>query len=257
MRNISMRGLELIGAVVVFFLLLLVYTKVFGPIPFTVNNINTLNSTPFEVTGNGKASAAPDTAVVNLGVTESGTTVAEAQAKTNKSAENIINGLKELGIEEKDIKTINYSVRPNYSNRLPSEIDSEQITGYTVTQNFEVKAPIDKANEVVDSATSNGANLVGGIAFTLDDEKMEELKDTARKEAVDMAKRSAEGLANAAGIKLGNIINVQENYGGGPVPMYREAVAIDSAVGEEVPPTNITPGETNVEVTVTLTYQTL
>ena len=96
MKNFSIRGLELIGAVIVFFLLLLVYTKIIGPIPFTVNNINTLNSTPFEVSGTGKASAAPDTAVINLGVTETGNTVAEAQAATNKSAENIISGLKEL-----------------------------------------------------------------------------------------------------------------------------------------------------------------
>lgn len=257
MKNISIRGLELIGAVIAFFLLLLIYTKIFGPIPFTVNNINTLNSTPFEATGTGKASAAPDTAVINIGVTETGNTVAEAQAKTNEAAENIINAIKQVSVEEKKIKTTNYSVRPNYSNRLPIEGGSEQISGYTVTQNLEVEAPIDKANEVVDSATNNGANLVGGIAFTLDDAKMEELKNEARKEAVDSAKASAEGLANAAGIKLGNIINVQENYGGTPVPVYREAVALDSAVGEEIPSTNITPGETNVEVTVTLTYQTL
>lgn len=257
MKNFSIRGLELIGAVVVFFILLLVYTKVFGPIPFTVNNINTLNSTPFEVSGTGKASAAPDTAVINIGVTQTGTTVAEAQTKTNEAAENIINGLKEVGVEEGKIKTTNYSVNPNYSELTVPAPDRGQVSGYTVTQNLEVETPIDKANAAVDSATANGANLVGGISFTLDDKKMEEMKNEARAEAVNNAKRSAEGLANAAGIKLGNIINVQENYGGGPVPVFREAVAMDSAVGEAVPPTNITPGESNVEVTVTLTYQTL
>lgn len=257
MKNFSIRGLELIGAVVVFFLLLLVYTKAFGPIPFTVNNINTLNSTPFQVSGTGKASAAPDIAVINIGVTETAATVAEAQAKTNEAAEKIINGLKEVGVEENKIKTINYSVNPNYSERALPIPDGGQISSYTVTQNLEVETPIDKANAAVDSATSNGANQVGGISFTLDDKKMEELKNTARKEAVEMAKATAEGLASAAGIKLGNIINVQENYGGVPVPVYREAVAMDLGKSEEIPPTNITPGESNVEVTVTLTYQTL
>ena len=257
MKNVSIRGLELIGAVVVFFLLLLVYTKIFGPIPFTVNNINTLNSTPFEVSGTGKATAAPDTAVINIGVTESGASVAEAQAKTNEAAENIINGLKEVGVEENKIKTTNYSVNPNYSEVTFPSPDRGQISSYTVTQNLEVETQIDKANAAVDSATKSGANLVGGISFTLNDEKLEELKNEARTEAVEMAKRSAEGLASAAGIKLGNIINVQENYGGTPMPVFREAMALDSSIGEEVPKTNITPGETNVEVTVMLTYQTL
>lgn len=243
---------SIIVAILVFFIALSIYTKVIGPIPFTVNNINTLNSTPFEVSGTGKASAAPDTAVINLGVTETGSTVEQAQTKTNRATEAITKSLKEQGIPEKNIKTTNYSVSPNYS----FENGSQRITGYTVTQNFEVKAPIDKANAVVDSATANGANLVGGINFTLDDKKMEELKDEARTEAVDSAKASAQGLAKAAGINLGKIINVQENFGSTPpVPVAREAMTLDASKNE-VPSTNITPGETNVEVTVTLTYQT-
>jgi len=253
-KNINLKGTGLIGAVVIFFLLLFVYTKLFGPIPFTVHNINTLNNTPFEAHGIGKASAAPDKAMINLGVTESGTTVLEAQDKTNKAVSNILNGLEELGVEEKDIKTTNYSVRPEYS-----ELGRTQtVSGYVVTQNIEVKVPIDQANKAVDTATTNGANLVGSISFVLDDETLEKLRNEAREEAVENAKASAEGLAKAAGISLGKIINVQESFdGGGPVPMMRaESMTIDIDDGEQIAPTTITPGESNVEVSVKLTYQT-
>jgi len=247
----NLRGLELIGAVIVFFILLFGFTKIVGPIPFTVNNINTSTPNPFEASGTGKASAAPDTAVINMGVTQTGATVKEAQTKTNQIADQIISGLKNLGIEEKDIKTTNYSVNPEYS----FSAGSQKITGYSVTQNFEVKSPIDKANQVVDAATLGGANLVGGISFTLEDEKMEELMNEARNEAVEKAKTSAEGLANAAGIKLGKIINIQESFGSTqPVPVFREA-ALDASAKSE-PETQITAGESNVEVTVILTYQT-
>lgn len=249
----KLRGNGLIGAVVTFFVLLFLYTKIIGPIPFTVNNINTLNSTPFEVEGTGKASAAPDKAVINMGVTQSGSTVSEAQAKVNQSANAIIAGLKALGVEEKDIKTTNYSVNPNYASLTVG--DNPRITGYTVTQNLEVEVPIDKANAAVDAGTKAGANLVGGISFTLDDATEVKLKNEARMEAVSKAKASAQGLAKASGIRLGNVINVRETFGGfSPMPvMARSEVALDTK--EATPTTTITPGENNVEVTVVLTYQ--
>jgi uncharacterized protein YggE len=244
------RGGELIGAVIIFFVALFVYTKFVGPVPFTVNNVNTLNSTPFQAQGAGKAAAAPDTAVINLGITQSGQTVEEAQGKTNDAANKIIAGLKAAGVDEKDIKTTNYSVQPNYS----AFGVSQKINSYSVTQTFEVKVPIDQANTVVDTATSNGANLIGDISFTLSDAKEQALKNTARQEAVNNAKESAQGLAKASGIKLGRIVNVQESNGGDVVrPM---TVALDAkAAGTEASPTNITPGQSNVEVTVTLTYE--
>ena len=244
------RTIDLITPVIIFFVLLFVYTKFIGPIPFSVNNINTNAQEPFQVQGTGKAAGAPDKAVIVLGVTASGTTVLDAQGKTNQAADRIINSLKGLGIDEKDIKTTNYSINPNYDFGGAFQ----RITGYSVTQNFEVKAPIDKANEVVDAATANGANLVGNISFTLDDDKLNKLTNEARKEAVEKAKASAQGLAEASGIRLGKIINVRETSGGGvPIPFTREAVGATDLVQEK---TNITPGETNVEVTITLTYQT-
>ena len=246
------RGIGFILPIVVFFSLLFVYTKIAGPIPFSVSSINTQNSLPFEVTGTGKASAAPDKAQIILGVTSSAPDVLSAQERTNLSIEKIISELKNLGIPEKDIKTVNYSVSPEYD----FSEGSQRIRGYSVSQNLEIKSPIDKANQVIDLSTASGANLIGNISFVLDDKKEEELKNQARKEAVDNAKRSAEGLSRTSGIKLGKIINVRESYG----PDFPGPIALDSreALGspEEIQ-TNLTPGESNIEVTVTLTYQTL
>ena len=238
------------GSVVVFFILLFIYTKFAGPIQFSINNLNRETAVPFEVAGKGRIAAAPDTALINLGITKNASTVLDAQNNANQISIKILDALKKLGIEEKKIKTTNYSVSPNYDFSQPTQ----RITGYTISQNFEVKAPIEKVNNIVDSATSNGANLVGGIDFALDDKKLEELRNQARKEAVDKAKADALGLANAAGIRLGKIINIRESFGGEiqPPVVLREAVGGDVQKEE----TNITPGETSVEVTVTLTYET-
>jgi len=255
------RGVDLIGAIVVFFILLFVYTKFVGPIPFAVNNINTATTDVFQSTGTGKASAAPDQAVINLGVTTQGTSVEQAQNQANEASNKILDVLKKQGINEDDIKTTNYTINPNYS----FTGDSQRIIGYSVSQNFEVEAPIGKTNQVVDASTKAGANMVGSIVFKLNDEKQVELKNEARKEAVEMAKKSAEGLANASGIKLGKIINVTESTGtpGYAMPFTVSAKSMDLAQGGAVQVQNperevssITPGESNVEVTVFLTYQT-
>lgn len=239
---------DIVGGVVVFFILLFVYTKFIGPIPFSVNNINTNKTDLFQVTGNGEAAAAPDMARVLIGVTESSKSVVDAQTKVNSKVKNITDALIALGVEEKNIKTTNYSVSPDYSFDR-----SQKVTGFTVSQNLEVKSDIKKINQVIDASSSNGANVAGGIEFLLNDEKQLELENKARKEAVEKAKRKAKSLADAAGIKLGKVVDVTESTGQEPRPVFMEAKT-DQA--EPVQTTNITPGENKVEVTITLTFDT-
>lgn len=123
---------------------------------------------------------------------------------------------------------------------------------FTITQNLQIKAPIEKANKIIDLGVSNGANLAGGITFTLNDKKQEELENAARKEAVENAKKKANGLANAAGIKLGKIINVTENASS-PQPVFLDS---KQAQNTESTSTTLTPGQTNVDINVVLTYDT-
>lgn len=241
--------INIVIAVVAIFILLFIYTKIAGPIPLTVNSVNTNKTDLFQVSGTGKASAVPDKARINLGITETSSSVENAQSLTNTKAETIIKALIGAGAKEKDIRTTNYSINPNYG------LDGvSRVTGYTVSQSFEVKLDIRDVNKAIDSASLGGANLVGGIEFTLNDEKMEELENEARKEAVKKAKRNAEKLADTTGIKLGRIVDVKESFSGGTVPIFLETKT-DSA--EPVAPrTNITPGENNIEITITLSYQT-
>lgn len=243
------RTVDIIGAVIVFFILLFVYTKFAGPIPFSVNSINTNKTDLFEVTGRGVAAAPPDTARISIGVTESAPNVVDAQGRVNTKTNNIISAIKKLGIAEKDIKTTNYSVNPDYSFDR-----TQKVTGYSVSQTLEIKSDIAKIDQVIDASTTNGANVAGGIEFILNDEKQVELENTARKEAVEKAKKKAKGLADATGIRLGRIVDVSESSGQTPRPVFLEAKTDQTEPNQ---PTNITPGENKIEITITLTYQTL
>ena len=250
-----------IGSIIVFFIVLFVYTKLAGPIPFFINSVNTTKTDLFSSSGEGKVTAVPDQATINAGVTQTSTTVADAQDKVNKTTAKIIQDIKKLGFSDKDIKTNNYSVNPNYSNGIvpmgaPMMPNGQQnINGYTVTQNLEINIkPIDKANNVVDAATADGANLVGGVNFTFSDGLQKSLSNQATQQAVDDAKNKAQGLAKAAGINLGKIVNVVQNSSGQPMPLMAAGVASKGV--DQSAPTNVTPGENSLTVDVVLYYET-
>ena len=249
-----------IGIIIFFFLALFIYTKLAGPIPFFINSVQTTNSDLFSASGEGKATAVPDSATVDLGVTAEGSTVSAAQNKANETANKIIDSVKKLGIADKDIKTTNYSVNPNYGSGVAEPLilpggGSQNITSYTVTENLEINVkPIENANKVVDSATQNGANLVGGVNYTFSDEMEKSLENQARVDAVNNAKQKAQSLANASGIHLGGIINVVENSNGFPIPLGLQGAALKTSDASTA--TNTTPGENSVTIDVTIYYQT-
>lgn len=232
-----------------FFICLFLYTKIFGPISFSVNSTTTNKTDVFSVSGEGKAVVKPDIANITVGINSDGTTVKQVQNKINSVINDVTNGLKKLGIDDKDIKTTDYSIYPTYD----WTSGKQKITGFNASTNLSVKVRnIEKINEVVDSATTNGANQVSNISFDVDNKT--ELEETARREAVAEAKKKAEDIAKITGFKLGKIINYSENnatlpravgYGGMNLKTMEASVA----------DTDIQTGSSEIKITVTLSYQ--
>lgn len=234
--------------IIFIFLGLFIYTRFAGPIPFSVNSVTTTKTNLFSVQGVGKATGIPDTAQLSLGVSKTASTVSSAQEQTNTAANKIIEDLKKLGINDKDIKTINYSVNPNYD----FNGGRQNITGYTVTQSLEVNiTPIDIANKAIDTATADGANLIGGVSFTFNEKTKKALEEKARKDAVKMAKEKAESLSRATGIKLGRIVDGQESGNFEPRSIMMMA-ASETKSGD----TQLQPGENSITINITLSYET-
>lgn len=237
--------LPIIGATT-FFILLFSFTKIFGPIPFSVNSVTTTKSDTFQVSGEGKVSAIPDVAIVNAGISVNGTTVKLAQDQMNTVINKVSEAIKKLGVDSKDIKTTNYNINPDYDYFG----NTQRIKGYSASTNLSIKVrAVDKANDVIDQATANGANQIGGISFDIDDKT--KLENEARQKAVAVAKSKAENAAKIAGFKLGRIINYSENQSGYPGPIPMMARVDMKAQGSS---TEVQPGSTDITVTVTLSY---
>lgn len=238
------------AAIIVFFIALFAYTKLAGPIPFSVSSIVTTKTDSFTVTGEGKTSAIPDIAVVTVGVTAQGATVKQVQQDINAKTDVILSAVKKIGIDAKDIQTSNYSVHPSYD----YESGRNRIAGYQATSTLTIKVrQTELASAVIDAATAGGANEIQGITFEVSDKAKAE--NEAREKAVTQAKQKADAAAKAGGFTLGRVINYSENFGGDfPRPFYAKTEARDVAAADQ-PPTQVEPGSSEITVTVSLSYE--
>lgn len=232
---------------VVFFALLFVYSKIGGPIPLSVRSVVTQKMDAFTVNGEGKVSISPDMAVVTVGVQTTGNTVKATQDDLNRRINAVSEAVKALGISGADIQTTNYSIYPNYDFQAPSQ----RITGYNASSNLVIKIKdLDITNDVIDTATAQGANTVSGVTFDVEDK--EKAQNEARELAVADAKKKAQTAANIAGFSLGKIVNYSESFGGGgigPLPYMARDIALESVK------TEVEPGSQEILVNVSLSYE--
>jgi hypothetical protein len=208
------------------------------------------NANQITVSGEGKVYAKPDIAVISLGVTTQGATVADVTTSNTTKMNAVIAAIKNLKVDEKDIQSTNYSLTPLYN---WTEKTGNVFQGYTLEQDVQVKIrDFTKIGDVLSQATTMGANLVGGLQFTIDNR--EQFKEQARAEAIAQAKANAQNLAKESGVNLGKLINVYEGSNREPV-VYNSAMGMGGAAPEAVVAPTVQPGQQEIDVTINLTYQ--
>lgn len=201
------------------------------------------------VTGVGEASAKPDMAIVSIGVETEGKTAADALRTNGESMRATMDRLKRNGVADKDMQTQNLSVNPRYN--YNENRTSPEIIGYVATNMLSVKLRnLDRAGAVIDSAVGTGANNLGGVSFGFADDKP--LLNEARKAAVKSAREKAALYAEAAGVSLGSIVQIQDGYSLTPPPQPYMAARAMTAEAKATP---VAAGESTVTANVTLVYE--
>ncbi len=211
------------------------------------------------VSGEGKVTAIPNIAKITLSVSSTGQTVAEVTKNGNTKMNAVVDQLKQLGIDAKDIKTSQYNLYPQYNNIpviYPTNTSSRKrskIIGYRLVQSTNVKIRNLKiVDKVLSKSIQAGANQVGALVFDIDDNS--KYKDDARKLAFAAAKSKAEDMASAAGVGLGRVITFNENS----IPVYAPmaySVGVERAKTTALPAPSIQPGSQELKVTVNVTYE--
>ncbi len=209
---------------------------------------NDASARTITVNGEGRASAAPDMAIITIGVQTQGPTAAAALRENSTAMSATIKQLSDLGIADKDIQTSGLSINPRYD--YEKNRSNPPIVGYSASNTITVRLrDLDKAGGVIDQAVQSGANNLGGISFTFSEPQP--LYDAARRDAVRQARATATLLADEAGVSLGRLMTIQDGYVSSPSPrpqMARMEMAADSAVP-------IAAGESSVTASVSLVYE--
>ncbi len=204
------------------------------------------------VTGEAETFVAPDTASVSFSVTKKAQTTENAMNSINERMNVLLAQLKGFDVKEKDIKTVNYSVQPQYSYNNNKQI----FEGYRATQRIQVKIrDLEKTSDILSTVNSAGVDNVSQLTFFVDNE--EEVKEKLRKEAIKNAKEKAKVLAQDLGVNLNEIVGYSNgNFNDGFEPAYRsQDFAYSMNAKEEVAEAVVPTGENQFKVIVTVMYK--
>lgn len=258
-----LRVIVLFGAKATYVFALVVAAIVIAGVIFT-NSLKEVqsdvnNNRTYSVEGYAKKDVVPDTAQVTLGVVLEGQSTVEIQKRATDSYNKVIDALKASGVAETDIKTQNYTVRTTY------DIETGKNSGYAIDLALvitvrDTNPESKKVSDVIRVAGENGFNSINNLNFYLDDTNA--VRDQLKEEAIKDAKARAEKQAAIAGLKLGKVVTMFDNYYDPYVsnePYYgMEASAkAGDAMAEPMPNVQIQPGQTEVQVTVTVEYELL
>jgi hypothetical protein len=220
----------------------------------TIADTNVVLSQPSQsgisVTGRGSVAVTPDIAVLTLGVEVTLATVGDARAEAAEAMAAIQASLTANDVAAIDIKTQSFSIQPQYDFRREGPTE---IIGYRVANSLVIRVrDIDTISTVLDDAVNAGGNSVrvNNISFTVDEP--EQFQGEARQLAVEDAREQAETLAALAGVTLGKVRSVSESSFGGSSFDSGFGGAVFSAASSG--PTPISPGETEISLSVFVVY---
>lgn len=185
------------------------------------------------VSGLGRTEARPDMATITLGVQTEAATAAAALRENSARLAAVLDRLRAAGIADRDLQTSGLNLGPVYDHRPDRQ--APRISGYQAGNMLTVRVrDLSALGSILDLVVEDGANAFHGLSFALSDPQA--ALDAARTAAVRDARRKAEMLAEAAGVRLGAVIEISESSGhADPRPMMRmaaEAVAMDVPVAE-------------------------
>lgn len=239
-------GAIILGVVMVFLLAAVLAVELVVVVP-AVRAVAPEERNVISVTGEGRLYADPDMAQIVIGVESRAPTAKEAASKNSGDMSEVMAVLKEMGVAEEDIQTVDYSIR---AEMYYPEKEEPKVIGYVVTNAVQVKMrDLNLVGDLLDRVTEAGANNIYGITFTIEDPRP--FQEQAREKAVADARKKAQQLADLADIRLGDLISISEYIMGGPV--YVERAAPAEGIGGGGP--SISPGQLEIVVQVGMSYE--
>lgn len=202
------------------------------------------------VDAEGKVMAKPDMATLTLEV-ETQAAQAEAAAQENAGrADNLLKALKKVTGPEDQIKTLSFRLIPVYA---PKEKNQPSvIKAYRALHRFQVELKdLARLGPALDTAWENGVSRINGPYW--EHSRLEELQRQAAVNALEKAKRLAEALAQAAGLKVKGVEKI--STGIHPRPLLAAPREAYLAAAPAATPTPLEVGEEEIKANIQAVFQ--
>ncbi|MFA9559970.1 SIMPL domain-containing protein [Evansella sp. AB-rgal1] len=195
------------------------------------------------VRGEAIMTSPPDTVTISLGAITEASSLGEAQQENSRRISTVIETLKNIGISEDDMQTVEYRMDPQYD-----YIDGKQtFRGYQVNHILTIiLTDINMAGRITDAAVSAGANTIRNIQFSI--KNFSTLYQHALISAVNDGKTKAESIASSVDVNLDATPTKIEEIIQPDIIPFR---TMDLSAAEGVP---IQPGTLQVKAIVEMTF---
>lgn len=196
------------------------------------------------VSADGEVEADPDQAAVDVGVTATGESADAVTDELASGAERLRGAFDDLGIPDENVEEGRYRVHP---------ARERNASGFEGSHSFDVTlTDVDRVGEVIDAAIEAGADDVGRVRFTLQEETRSTLREDAIDAALENADAEAAHIADNRGVEITGTTNVTT----GTVQVHAVRTEAGDAAGsaDGAPPTEIDSDPVSVTASVTVTY---
>lgn len=233
------------------------------------------------VSGHSEIFVKPDITKFTVEISSEGKTADEASQKAAQIENKVLAFLKSNGVNENDLKTVNYYTTEKYGNKFtpcegqvsgskavssgivssiavaptrPCGVSESVTTGFVTSESIEVKVrdiknDSSKVGKLIAGVANLGAKASSPVS-SIDDSDL--VQNKVREEAIIKARQQAQVLAKQLGVKLVRITSFNENrYAPYPAAYgVMSMKAMDEAVSPELP-----SGSNKISSDVTLTYE--
>ena len=224
----------------------------------SIGNYTNPSPNTITVTGEGTATAIPDTATISFGATATAADVATAQTQITQTVNAALTSVKASGVSSDDITTTSFTVSPHYDSPVcppgvfcPST--NSTISGYDVSEEVSVKiTDTSKVATILDGLAKANITDVTGPDFVVNDPQAVEAQ--ARGMAIQKAQQDAQTLAAQLHVRLGKVVSYSDdsNDGSSPTPQFANTTAM-AAVDSSVP--SVPVGNNTYTKDISITYE--
>ena len=206
-----------------------------------------------QVNGTGEVNVKPDTAFINISVESNAKTAAEASTQNAGKMQGVTDTIKSIIGKDDKITTSGYTLSPVYEYNQTTR--RSELKGYRAYNGLNVETrQLDKIGKLIDSTIKSGATNIDSLSFGASGN--DDYRRQALVMAVGDARKTAEIVAKASGVKILRILNISPSYSF-PIPLHREFnVSAKMAMeAPAAPPTSIESGELTVSANVSIVYE--